>query len=242
MRIQLIAMAGLLLAGCAHSPSYDPQDPLEPVNRKVYAFNLKVDEYVAKPLAQGYVAATPAEFRTGIHNFLDNLIYVRVIANDLLQAKFKRAGLDTTRFLMNTTFGLGGFLDPATMVGLERNNEDFGQTLGHWGVGQGWYLMLPFLGPSTNRDLVGSGGDYFTNPLLYADLHDRAELGYQGVRLVDLRSGLLGSESLLEQQFDPYVFVRGLYLQRRQSLVYDGNPPPEDDFDDEEDEGDGKSG
>jgi len=240
MRIQLIAVTALMLAGCAHSPSYDPQDPLEPVNRKVYAFNEKVDKYVAKPLAQGYVAATPPEVRTGVHNFLDNLTYPRVIANDLLQAKFKQAGRDTTRFLMNTTFGLAGFLDPATMVGLEDNSEDFGQTLGHWGVGQGWFLMLPFLGPTTNRDLVGTGGDYFTNPLQYADTSDRVDLGYQGMRLVDLRASLLGTEGILREQFDPYVFVRGLYLQRRQSQVYDGNPPPEDDFDADED--DGKNG
>lgn len=237
MRNLLIAVAGLLLVGCAHSPSYDPQDPLEPVNRKIYAFNDQVDQYVARPLAEVYVAATPAELRTGVHNFLDNIVYPRVIANDLLQAKFRTAGRDTTRFLMNTTFGLAGFLDPATMVGLERNHEDFGQTLGHWGLGQGWFIMLPFLGPTTNRDLVGMGGDYVTNPLLYANTTDRVDLGYQGIRLVDLRTGLLGSEGLLREQFDPYVFIRGLYLQRRQSLVYDGNPPPEDDFDDEEDDG-----
>ena len=237
MRNLMIAVAGLLLVGCAHSPSYDPQDPLEPVNRKIYAFNDKVDQYVARPLAEGYVAATPAELRVGVNNFLHNLVYPRVIANDLLQAKFKAAGRDTTRFLMNTTFGLAGFLDPATMVGLERNNEDFGQTLGHWGLGQGWFLMLPFLGPTTNRDLVGMGGDYVSNPLFYEDIPDRVEVAYQGVRLVDLRASLLGSEGLLREQFDPYVFIRGLYLQRRQSLVYDGNPPPEDDFDAEEDDG-----
>ncbi|AXQ30289.1 VacJ family lipoprotein [Solimonas sp. K1W22B-7] len=238
MRIQLIA-AVLLLTGCAHSPSYDPQDPLEPMNRRVYAFNQKVDQYVAKPLAETYVAATPDEFRSGIHNFLSNLAYVRVIANDLLQAKFVIAGRDSTRLLMNTTFGLAGFLDPATLVGLERRSEDFGQTLGYWGVGEGWFLMLPFLGPTTNRDLVGQGGDYFTNPMELADIEGRRSLAYQGMTLVDLRSSLLGTEGVLREQFDPYVFLRGIYLQRRQNLIYDGNPPPEDDF---EDEDEGKSG
>lgn len=223
----VVALAlAILLAGCAHSPVSDPQDPLEPLNRKIYAFNETADKYVAQPVARGYVAAVPAPLRTGVSNFFDNITYPKVIVNDLLQAKFQQAGLDTTRFLMNLTFGLAGFLDPATMVGLQKNDEDFGQTLGYWGVGQGWYLMLPILGPSTNRDLIGTTADAFAEPPTYAD-RDVAWPA-TGVRLVDTRSQLLGSEGMLRQQLDPYIFVRSLYLGRRQGLVYDGNPPKEE--------------
>ncbi|HSW11817.1 MAG TPA: VacJ family lipoprotein [Solimonas sp.] len=227
MRNILILMAVLLCSACAHSPSYDPQDPLEPANRRIYAFNEKVDQYIAKPVARGYVAAVPGEMRTGVHNFLSNLGYPTVIINDMLQGKLMQAGRDTGRLLMNTTFGLAGFLDPATMVGLERNSEDFGQTLGNWGLGQGWYLMLPFLGPTTNRDLVGRGADQFTTPVSHTDELE-LQLAVFGLGLVDTRSQLLGSESLLREQFDPYVFVRGLYLERRNYLVHDGNPPRDD--------------
>jgi len=226
MRASLMLLFCLLGAGCAHSPSYDPQDPLEPVNRGVYKFNDKLDLYVAQPVARGYVNAVPAELRVGVHNFLGNLGYPTVIVNDVLQGKFGQAGRDTTRLLMNTTFGLAGFLDPATMIGLEKNDEDFGQTLGRWGLGQGWYLVLPFLGPSTNRELVGRGGDYFTSVNRYTS--DEAQLVATGGHLVDKRSQLLGGENLLRQQFDPYVFMRGLYLQQRLNLVFDGNPPRED--------------
>ena len=223
----VVALAlATLLAGCAHSPVSDPQDPLEPMNRKIYAFNETADKYVAQPVARGYVAAVPAPLRTGVSNFFDNLTYPTVIINDLLQAKFRQAGLDTTRFLMNLTFGLVGFLDPATMVGLQKNDEDFGQTLGYWGVGPGWYLMLPILGPSTNRDLVGRGADTFTEPQTYAD--GNGTLYVSAARVVDSRAQLLGSEGMLRQQLDPYIFVRSLYLGRRQSLVYDGNPPKEE--------------
>lgn len=233
MRASLILLFCLLGAGCAHSPSYDPQDPLEPVNRGVFKFNDKLDQYVAQPVARGYVAAVPAELRVGVHNFLGNLGYPTVIVNDVLQGKFRQAGRDTTRLLLNTTFGLAGFFDPATMVGLERNDEDFGQTLGRWGVGQGWYLVVPFLGPSTNRELVGRGGDYLTSVTTHAG-NDQADLVVSGGRLVDKRAQLLGGENLLRQQFDPYVFMRGLYLQQRLNLVFDGNAPREDFMEEDE--------
>ncbi|TXH04340.1 MAG: VacJ family lipoprotein [Nevskiaceae bacterium] len=229
-----LVLSCLALGACAHSPVSDPSDPLEPVNRVMFSFNEKLDHYVAKPAAQGYNAALPEEFRTGLHNFFTNLTYPTVIVNDALQGKLKQSGLDTTRFLMNTVIGLGGFLDPATMVGLERNDEDFGQTLGVWGVGQGWYLMLPLLGPSTNRDLVGRVGSAVTNPLTYTT--SEISIPTEGVSIVDTRAQLLGSEGILDQQLDRYIFVRSAYLQHRQSLVYDGNPPREKlDFGDDDD-------
>ncbi len=225
MRILLLCVVSLLGA-CAHSPVDDPQDPLEGMNRAIYGFNEAADRFVARPAAKGYTKIVPDPVRHGIGNFFSNLTYPTVIVNAALQGKFAQAGLDTTRFLMNTTFGLAGFLDPATMVGLERNDEDFGQTLGRWGVGPGWYLMIPILGPATNRDLVGRVGSAATNPLTYVESEVSMPLAV--LSAVESRAQLLGTEAILEQQFDRYAFIRGIYLQRRQNLVYDGNPPKEE--------------
>lgn len=216
----------LLLGACAHSPTYDPADPLESINRPIYRFNEVLDDYVAQPVAKVYVAVTPRPVQIGVTNFFDNLTYPTVILNDLLQAKFRQAGADTARFTVNTFAGFVGVLDVATHVGLPAHNEDFGQTLGHWGVGQGWYLMLPILGPATNRDFVGRIGDAYTYPPNYAEAEVAFGLGL--LNAVQVRASLLGTESILDQQFDRYAFVRSLYLQRRESLVHDGNPPPED--------------
>jgi phospholipid-binding lipoprotein MlaA len=220
-------LAAMLLAGCAHNSPYEPLDPLEKINRPIYAFNMVADKYVLRPVAVGYVTYAPPPMRIGVRNFLDNLFYPSVIVNDVLQAKFKQSGLDLTRFLLNSTFGLAGLLDPATMVGLEKHDEDLGQTLGRWGVGDGWYLMLPLFGPSSNRDLVGRVGDNWTEPLQYTDLDFWERAGIAAVGAVDSRTQLLDFDSILEQQIDPYVFMRTAYLQRRLNEVYDGNPPDE---------------
>ncbi len=225
MRLSVLGLVALISA-CAHSPTYAPDDPLEPVNRAVYRFNETVDRHVARPVAQGYANVVPAEVRASISRFFDNLTYPVVIVNDALQLKFVQAARDSGRFLLNTTFGLAGLLDPATMVGLPRQREDLGQTFGYWGIGQGWYLMLPLLGPTTNRDLLGRVGDAWVTPLTYFDAEARLPLA--GLELVDDRAQLLGTERILEQQFDRYVFVRSAYLQRRRSLVHDGKPPRED--------------
>ncbi|MDD3764822.1 MAG: VacJ family lipoprotein [Nevskiales bacterium] len=222
----VLAVAGA--AGCAHNSPYEPLDPLEPINRPIYTFNIKADHYVLKPAAKAYVAVVPSPVRTGISNFIDNLLYPTVIVNDLLQGKLVQAARDTGRFAINSTYGIAGLLDPASKIGLTKHNEDLGQTLGRWGVGEGWYLMLPLLGPYTNRDLVGRFGDNWTEILQYTDSveeFDRVVLA--GVDIVDTRSKVLDLDSVLEQQFDPYVFVRTAYLQRRLNLVYDGNPPLE---------------
>ena len=223
----LMLAASVALCACAHSPIDEPSDPLEPVNRKIYSFNMTLDRYVAKPVAKGYTYSVPEEIRTGVGNFYHNLTYPTVIVNDVLQGKFKQSGLDTTRFLMNLTFGLGGFLDPATLVGLEKHDEDFGQTFGYWGAGPGWYLMLPFFGPSNNRDLAGRIVGIATDPMTYVSSTETTLIA-TGVSVVKTRADLLSVDSVLEQQFDPYIFVRSAFLQRRQSQVYDGNPPRED--------------
>lgn len=226
-RIAAIGFAALaaLAAGCAHNSPYEPADPLEKINRPIYAFNKTADKYVLRPVTVTYVTYVPGPLRTGLSNFFDNLFYPSVIINDALQAKFVQSGRDLTRFVLNSTFGLAGFLDPATMVGLTENDEDLGQTLGHWGVGEGWYIMIPLLGPSTNRDLVGRIGDNWTEPLQYMDLSIEDRLAISAVQAVDTRAQLLDLDSVLDQQLDPYVFLRTAYLQRRLNLVYDGNPP-----------------
>ncbi|MEQ1440213.1 VacJ family lipoprotein [Fontimonas sp. SYSU GA230001] len=224
-RLSTVALL-LALSACAHNSLYEPSDPLEPVNRSIYAFNTTADRYVLRPVAKGYVAVVPSPVRQGVTNFLDNLGYPSVILHDLLQLKFTQAARDTGRFLLNSTYGLAGFLDPASMVGLYKNDEDLGQTLGRWGVGEGWYLMLPLLGPTTNRDLVGWVGDWWTSPLQYTDsVTTEQRIALKGVRVIDIRSRLLDLDSVIEQQLDPYVFVRTAYLQRRLNQVYDGNPP-----------------
>jgi phospholipid-binding lipoprotein MlaA len=220
-------MTAILLAGCAHTPADDPSDPLEPVNRKIYGFNEIADHYVMHPIATGYDKAMPGVARTGIHNFFSNLFYPTVIVNDLLQLKGQMLAQDFCRFVLNSTFGVAGLIDVATPGGLTANNEDFGQTLGYWGVGEGWYVVMPFLGPSDNRDLVGRVGDYFTNPTSYLD-DQWVAYGLTGLNLVDFRARLLPADHFLEQQIDRYVFVRTAYLQDRQNKVYDGAPPKED--------------
>lgn len=218
----------LLLAACAHSPADEPRDPLEKVNRGVYAFNDTADRYVLKPVAQGYDYVTPKFVRRGVGNFFDNLFYPKTIVNDFLQAKFGQGAADTGRLLINTTAGIGGLIDVASEVGLEKHNEDFGQTLGTYGVGEGWFLMLPLLGPSDNRDLIGTGVDQFADPTWYLPgRYDVYKYSGRGLYYINLRADLLPADALLKQQFDPYLFIRSAYLQRRQSLIYDGDPPPE---------------
>ncbi len=226
LRSVFVVAVAVAISGCAHRSPYEPADPLESVNRPVFSFNMKADRYVLRPVAKTYVSLVPQPVRTGVTNFFDNLFYPTVIVNDVLQGKFAQASRDTARFLMNSTYGLAGFLDPATMVGLKKNDEDFGQTLGRWGVGEGWYLMLPLLGPTTNRDLIGRVGDNWTDPLQYADDIDTAQrIGLVGLEVIDTRSRLLDFDAILDQQFDPYVFIRTAYLERRLNQVYDGNPP-----------------
>jgi phospholipid-binding lipoprotein MlaA len=239
VKIRVLLLCGVAsLAGCAHTPPDDPSDPLERINRPIYRFNRTADKYVLRPVAKTYVRWTPAPIRTGVGNFLDNLFYPTTIVNDLLQAKFKQTGQDTGRFVVNTTIGLVGILDVATKIGLERHDEDLGQTLGYWGVGEGWYLMLPLWGPSTNRDAFGKIGDSFTGPTPVGDLAhaytvtdydvpNSASYALTAVTAIDKRAELLDADKYLDQQLDPYVALRTTYLQNRLNKVYDGNPPKE---------------
>jgi len=171
--------------------------------------------------------------QTGISNFFSNLNDVIVLLNNLLQGKLNRAGSDLARLMVNTSVGVLGLIDVATALELEKHNEDFGQTLGYWGIGDGPYLVLPLLGPSNVRDTVGWVGDFHAWPVTYID-NDRTRYTLIGVRFISLRAELLEATRILETAaLDPYQFVRDAYLQRRRNLIWDGRPPPdEDDIDD----------
>lgn len=230
-----VIVLGLLVtvAGCANTPPHeDISDPLEPVNRVVDTFNDKVDRAVLKPTAQVYEKTVPQLARASVTNFFSNLREPVVIVNDLLQGKPRQGVADTGRLLVNSTLGVFGLFDPATQMGLDKHNEDFGQTLGHWGVGEGWYLVLPILGPSTVRDGVGMVVDYQIDPLAQHDeVRERNALG--ALNLVDTRARLLSATKVRDTAaLDPYLFTREAYRQHRWDRIHDGNPPPPD-FDDE---------
>jgi len=215
-----------LLSGCAtvHGEA-DPEDPLESFNRAMYSFNDTLDQAILKPVAQGYNAVLPDPVNKGVSNFFSNLEDIVVVFNDLLQFKFEQALTDTARVFFNTTIGVFGLIDVASGMDMPKHNEDFGQTLGYWGVDTGPYIVWPFLGPSNVRDTVGFIGDAYVNPL-----YDIEPEGTQNallvVNVIDTRAGLLSASKILkEAALDPYLFVRDAYLQRRQNLVYDGNPP-----------------
>jgi phospholipid-binding lipoprotein MlaA len=214
----------LSLGACVTLPPNaprSPQDPWESWNRGVYRVNDKLDRAVAKPLARTYVRVLPQPIRTGVRNFFDNLGTTTVMINDALQGKFLASANDLGRFLLNSTLGLGGILDPATPAGLAKNNEDFGQTLGHWGVHPGPFLELPLLGPSDLRDGPARLVDAYTNPHEYIR-NTGVKWGLYGLYLVDARAGLLSLDDTLQHAYDPYAFVRDAYLSRRAYLVSDG--------------------
>jgi phospholipid-binding lipoprotein MlaA len=227
----LFVLASFMLGGCA-TTSHNPVDPFEPVNRGVYQFNDTLDKAVVKPLAKGYKSAMPAVGKMMLSSFFSNLDDVTVAVNDLLQFKVAQAASDTGRILVNTTFGLCGVADIATALGMEKHNEDFGQTLGYWGFGSGPYIVLPFLGPSSVRDSIGLIPDSKTNlinKVKKVDTRNEAT----AMTLLDKRARLLNQEKTLDEAaIDRYAFMRDAYLQHRLSEVYDGNPPREK-YDDE---------
>jgi phospholipid-binding lipoprotein MlaA len=198
---------------------------MEPFNRKVYAFNETVDKAVLKPAAKGYVAVVPEIVRRGVRNVFNNVGVVVTALNDALQLKGTKVPLDVARFTTNLVFGLGGLIDVASELKIENRNEDFGQTLGYWGVPSGPYLTLPLLGASDIRDGSALVVDFFTNPLYYSRADSQVRWGLFALSVVDTRSNLLGAEKFLETAaVDRYSFVRDAYLQRREYLIHDGHP------------------
>ena len=212
------------------------RDPWEKTNRKIYTTNKKLDKYVALPVTKAYRAVTPAAARHGVSNAFSNIGEPLSFANAVAQGKIKQAFRTLDRFLINSVLGVGGLADRATDLGRPEEPEDFGQTLAWWGFKSGPYLMLPLIGPSTLRDAVGFGVDIVTNPFDYGrraliPFTTYATVGKFAGQTIDLRSRLIdsGAEGLLANSLDEYATVRSAYLQRRQSQIYDGNPPDADD-------------
>lgn len=215
----------VLLAGCASAPRGNPQDPWEPMNRGIYQFNEAVDTAVLKPVATAYRDTVPALVRTGVGNFFANLQDAWSFVNNALQGKGQAAGESLVRFGVNTFMGLGGILDVATEMRIERHTKDFGHTLGYWGVAPGPYLVLPILGPSTLRDTTALPldwqGDLSTSITPVATRNT-----VTAVKLVDKRASLLSATAMLDAiALDKYTFTRDAHLQRRRNAVFDGNPP-----------------
>jgi phospholipid-binding lipoprotein MlaA len=240
MNTKSIIAAGTLaltmLTGCATQTN---KDPLEGFNRGIYKINDVADKAVIKPVASAYKAVAPTPVRTGFNNFFNNLGSITTVLNDLLQLKFANAFTDAGRFVINSTFGLAGFVDVAGMDNIPLRKEDFGQTLGHWGVGSGAYLVLPLLGPSSIRDTAGLVFDISTtDPIQYTRNIGQIRLANQLriAQFVDKRTELLTATDLVDEaSLDPYAFTRDAYLQKRASLVQDGLVPKElikDEFED----------
>ena len=214
----LFVCAGVAMMPFAANAATE-DDPWEGFNRVVFKFNDTLDTYALKPIAQGYQFITPQFLEDGIHNMYRNVGDVRNLANTVLQVKPHAAGVDTARLLMNTIVGVGGFFDVGTKMGLQRNDEDFGQTLGYWGLSSGPYLVLPLLGPSTVRDALGIYPDSYAEPYRY--MHDvSARNTVAGMKIIDARANLLSAEKLITG--DKYIFIRNAYLQSREFKVKDG--------------------
>ena len=222
-----------LVTGCATVDNPVDSDPYESFNRTMYDFNKGVDTVVLKPLAEGYDAVMPEPAKIGVSNFFANLDEIPTAANQILQGKFLDALSDLGRFAINTILGVGGLVDVATPLGLEAHDEDFGQTLGAWGFDSGSYIVLPFLGPSSVRDVFRIPADNAVSVQDDID-HVPTRNTMHFLNLVDLRYRLLPLDAQLEDAVDEYTFVRDAYLMRREFLVYDGNPPEPDDLYDDD--------
>nr|WP_298724803.1 VacJ family lipoprotein [uncultured Steroidobacter sp.] len=232
-------LLALVLAGCASAPGRTTnKESFEGFNRGVYKFNDTLDRAALKPVAKGYRKVVPQFVRTGIGNVLSNLDTPGTFINQFLQGKFVLGLKDTGRFLINTTLGVAGIFDVATPLGLEKNDEDFGQTLAVWGVPSGPYVMLPLFGPSSMRDAPSRVFDWFTTPLQYTDLPWEADWAQRLVNPIHTRSELLPLDATIQRTYDPYVFIRDAWVQQREFSIFDGNPPPEtlEDLELEEDE------
>ncbi|MFM0203512.1 VacJ family lipoprotein [Paraburkholderia fungorum] len=222
VQIATFALAAAALAGCSTVQTPTKGDPLEGLNRTIFTVNDKLDQYALKPVAKGYVWATPQPVRDSVTNFFSNIGDVYIAANNLLQLKITDGVEDIMRIVINTTFGVGGLFDVATLAKLPKHDNDLGLTLGHYGVPAGPYLVLPLFGPSTVRDAIGSVGNYYVNPLSY--IHpDGLSWALYGLNVINTRANLLNASDVLEgAALDKYSFVRNAYLQRRQYLLSDG--------------------
>lgn len=219
--IKALALVSMMsTASGSYAADASNPDPWEPFNRKVYAFNDFFDRYLLKPVAKGYDTITPQFLEDGVHHMFGNVGEVSNVLNSLLQAKFKNTAESGGRFVVNSTVGLLGFFDVASKMGLQAHEEDFGQTLGYWGVHSGPFIVVPFFGPRTLRDGFGSIADSYSDPIPYAIDHVPTRNEVLGGRVVDTRVQLFKAEELVTG--DRYIFIRDAYLQRRQFLIDDG--------------------
>ncbi len=244
VRLIAVALLTVLLGACASVPDdyRDPRDPWESFNRGVHSFNQEFDKAIFKPVAKGYQAIMPEPLDKGVANFFNNMLDFPSALNNLLQFKLSRAATDVGRILVNSTLGLLGFIDVASNMDMPSYKEDFGQTLGYWGIDPGPYLVLPILGPRNVRDTVGLVVDWYTQPVAYLD-ERYVRWGLAILYGIDKRADLLGATDVLEAAaLDHYSFTRDAYLQKRRNDVYDGNPPLEDEFWEEDAGVDAESG
>ncbi len=230
MRAALVSLAAILISGCAATPAEQrvEHDPWEGLNRSTYRFNEVVDGATLKPIARGYVKVVPEPVRNSVTNFSRNLATPGSALNSFLQGKPADGFSELTRFVLNSTFGIGGLFDPARHAGLQPKSEDFGQTAAVWGVPAGPYFVLPFLGPRTVRETLTLPLDIMTDPLHHYD-NSSVRTKVWALRLIDLRARVLPLEDLLRDSSDPYVTMRESYLQNREFEIYDGDPPMDDD-------------
>jgi len=227
--LRLLALGGALVMTGQAGAQDNPRDPYEGFNRAMYSVNEVLDKYAARPVAQAYDAAVPLPAKASVGNFFGNVGEVWIGANNAMQGKVGDAGTGFARLLINSTVGILGLFDVASEMGLERYNEDFGQTLAVWGVNDGPYLFLPVIGPRTTRDFAGWAVDTYVDPVSFIS-PESVRLGTSVVRFVDIRAGLLPADKIIEEAaLDKYAYIRDAYLQRRNNLIHDGRPPRMDD-------------
>lgn len=229
---RLVAAAALLacLHGCAAKQGNNPRDPWEGYNRAMFSFNEGLDRTIIKPVAKGYQKVVPAPVSTVVTNFFNNIGDVFVAVNNLLQGKIRESASDLGRVALNSTLGVGGLVDVATDMTLEKHTEDFGQTLAYWGIGDGPYFVLPLFGPATIRDTFGLLADWNTDPLIFARPYILRD-SLTGLRFVDTRADLISAEKVIDAgAIDKYRYMREAYFQRRNYLIYDGMPPRDEEY------------
>ena len=229
LRIIITLFIVVIGSGCASTQTKESasnNDTLEPVNRVSFNFNETLDQYILKPIAEPYAKYTPEAYRSGITNFFDNLTYLNVVLNSFLQGKFDQGFSDATRFVVNSTIGFAGLNDIATPMGLEKHNEDLGQTLAVWGVDQGSYLYIPLGGPNTVRNVPDIATSTLLNPLTY--ITNAILFPISALNIINIRANLLEATNIRDEAaVEPYSFTREAYLQQRENLIYDGSPPIE---------------
>ena len=243
-------IAAMALTGCAttHAKEAEQNDPWQGWNKGAQSFNDGFDKNLLKPVAKGYLDVTNNAIDDGVTHFFSNINDIGVTINDILQFKLLQGGMDFSRFMINTTAGVGGIFDWASKVDLPKHDEDFGQTLGYWGIPSGPYLVLPFFGPSSPRDAVGLLGDALMDPITYVSIFGgfagtAASAGTSALDVTDHRAGVMTTEKVLDEATgdDRYDFIKNSYLQHREYLIYDGNPPNEEDPLDSDESGSGDS-